>query len=60
MIGCFFTAYNALGFGLELKAGHHLPAGGRAQLITYLRLSRKDLGLLLFFGPTPEVERVAL
>jgi GxxExxY protein len=110
VIGCFFTAYNALGFGLpesvysgaleilfrevginarrehridvmfrnskvgtyrvdylieerlilELKVGHQLPAGSRAQLITYLRISRKDLGLLLFFGPTPEIERVVL
>lgn len=110
VIGCFFTAYNDLGFGftesvysaaleilfrdsgliarrehgidvmfrdikvgtfrvdylieetliLELKAGHQLPAGSRAQLITYLRTSKKDLGLLLFFGPLPEVERVAL
>jgi GxxExxY protein len=110
VIGCFFTAYNVLGFGLpenvysatleilfrdvglnarrehcfdvmfrdhkvgtyrvdylieetlilELKAGHQLPAGARAQLLTYLRMSRKDLGLLLFFGPTPEVERIAL
>lgn len=110
VIGCFFTAYNELGFGLtenvysaaleilfsdigllarrehgidvmfrnirigtfrvdylieetlvlELKAGHQLPVGSRAQLITYLRTSKKSLGLLLFFGPSPEVERVAL
>src|SRR2546423_3907297 len=110
VIGCFFTAYNELGFGhsetvysgaleilfrefgidarrehgfdvmfrnvrvgafrvdylvhdtlvLELKAGHQLPPGSRAQLITYLRTSRKELGLLLFFGPSPEVERVSL
>lgn len=45
---------------LELKAGHQLPLGSRAQLITYLRTSRKNLGLLLFFGPTPEIERVVL
>jgi GxxExxY protein len=110
VIGCFFTAYNDLGFGLpesvyaraldvlfrdaglksrrehpidvvfretrvgsyrvdfliedvlilELKAGHQLPPGSRAQLLTYLRIARKDLGLLLFFGPSPEVERVEL
>jgi GxxExxY protein len=110
VIGCFFTAYNELGFGLpesvysaaleilfreiginarrehcidvmfrnskvgtcrvdylieetlilELKAGHQLPAGSRAQLLTYLRTSRKALGLLLFFGPAPEIERVVL
>jgi GxxExxY protein len=45
---------------LELKAGHQLPTGSRAQLITYLRTSGKRLGLLLFFGPVPEVQRVAL
>ena len=45
---------------LELKAGHQLPGGSRAQLLTYLRIARKDFGLLLFFGPSPEVERVAL
>jgi GxxExxY protein len=45
---------------LELKAGHQLPLGSRAQLLTYLRISRKTLGLLLFFGPSPEVERVVL
>ena len=110
VIGCFFTAYNELGFGftesvystaldllfrgigldarkehrvdvmfrdvkvgtyrldyliedvliLELKAGHELPFGSRAQLATYLRTSRKQLGLLLFFGPTPEIQRVEL
>lgn len=110
VIGCFFTAYNELGFGfnesvysgaleilfrqiglnarrehridvmfrdtkvgtyrvdylieeslvLELKAGHQLPLGSRAQLITYLRTSRRNVGLLLFFGPPPEIDRVAL
>jgi GxxExxY protein len=45
---------------LELKAGHQLPSGSRAQLLTYLRASRRKLGLLLFYGPSPEVERVVL
>jgi GxxExxY protein len=45
---------------LELKAGHQLPQGSRAQLLTYLRSARKKVGLLLFFGPSPEVERVVL
>jgi GxxExxY protein len=45
---------------LELKAGHQLPHGSRAQLLTYLRSARKKVGLLLFFGPSPEVERVVL
>ena len=110
VIGCFFTAYNEIGFGypesiysaaleilfrdagidasrehsvdvifrnvrvgsyrmdyliegrliVELKAGHQLPAGSRAQLLTYMRNSRNDLGLLLFFGPSPEIERVTV
>lgn len=110
VIGCFFTTYNDLGFGLpenvysaalsvlfdglglharrehqfdvmfrnvrvgtfrldflvedilvlELKAGHLLPPGSKAQLLTYLRASRRKLGLLLFYGPTPEIERVVL
>jgi GxxExxY protein len=45
---------------LELKAGVHLPPGSRAQLVTYLRITRRHVGLLLFFGPTPEVQRVEL
>jgi GxxExxY protein len=45
---------------LELKAGHQLPLGSRAQLLTYLRASKRKLGLLLFYGPSPEVERVVL
>ena len=45
---------------LELKAGPRLPEGSRAQLITNLRTSKKNLGLLPFFGPTPEVQRVVL
>ena len=110
VIGCFFAAYNELGFGftesvysaaleilfrdagidarrehavdvifrgtrvctyrvdyliqgeliLELKAGHLLPPGSRAQLLSYLRTMNKQLGLVLFFGPTPQVERVSL
>jgi hypothetical protein len=28
--------------------------------LSYLRISRRKLGLLLFFGPTPEVERVSI
>ena len=45
---------------VELKAGHQLPAGSRAQLLTYMCNSRNDLGLLLFFGPSPEIERVTV
>ena len=45
---------------LELKAGHLLPPGSKAQLLTYMRASKRKLGLLLFYGPTPEIERVVL
>ncbi|NUP72798.1 MAG: GxxExxY protein [Gemmatimonadaceae bacterium] len=45
---------------LELKAGHQMPPGSRAQLLTYLRMAKKRVGLLLFFGPSPEIERVSL
>lgn len=45
---------------LELKAGYALPIGTKAQLLTYLRSARKNLGLILFFGPVPEIKRVIL
>ena len=45
---------------LELKAGHQLPPGSRAQVLTYLRATKKTIGLVLFYGPSPEVERVVL
>ena len=45
---------------LELKAGHQLPPGSRAQLLTYLRATKKEIGLVLFFGPSPQVERVVI
>ena len=43
---------------IELKAGAALPPGSKAQLLNYLRLSGREVGLLLFFGPTPEFQRV--
>ena len=43
---------------LELKAGAFLPPGSREQLLNYLRLSRIEVGLLLFFGPVPDFQRV--
>jgi GxxExxY protein len=45
---------------LELKAGHQLSPGLRARVLTYLRATRKKIGLVLFYGPSPEVERVVL
>jgi GxxExxY protein len=43
---------------LELKAGATLFPGSKAQLINYLRISGLQVGLVLFFGPTPEFTRV--
>ena len=43
---------------VEIKAGAVLQIGSKPQLINYLRLSRLEVGLLLFFGPTPEFQRV--
>jgi GxxExxY protein len=43
---------------LELKAGATLLPGSKAQLINYLRISGLQVGLVLFFGPTPEFTRV--
>lgn len=38
---------------LEVKAGPTLPAGGKSQLINYLKVSGLNVGLLLHFGPNP-------
>ncbi len=45
---------------LELKAGPELSAGAKSQLVTYLRSTKKEVGLLLYFGPEPEVRRVSI
>jgi hypothetical protein len=59
VIGCFFTAYNELGFGLPER----VYSTALETLFRDLGInanSRKKLGLLLFFGPSPEIERVSL
>lgn len=43
---------------VEIKAGEVLAPTSKAQLVTYLRISRIDVGLLLFFGPEPAFKRV--
>jgi GxxExxY protein len=110
VIGCFYIAYNELGYGflervygnaleilfreaglsfirecpidiifhevriatfradflmenvvlLELKAGPEMPDGSRAQLANYLTRAKREVGLILFFGPEPEVQRVSM
>jgi GxxExxY protein len=42
---------------LEFKAGEHLGANCEAQLVNYLRATRIEVGLILFFGPRPLVKR---
>ena len=45
---------------LELKAGPELTAGAKSQLVTYLRSAKKEVGLVLYFGPEPDVKRVIM
>ena len=42
---------------LELKATSSLVAGNCSQLINYLKASKIEVGLLLNFGPRPELQR---
>jgi len=42
---------------VELKAAHHLLKEHSAQLLNYLKATRYEVGLLLNFGPEPEIRR---
>ena len=42
---------------IENKATELLPPNARRQLVSYLRATRLDVGLVLHFGPTPSVYR---
>jgi GxxExxY protein len=42
---------------VEIRAVEALTASHEAQLLNYLKATRFDLGLLLNFGPKPEVKR---
>src|SRR3954468_3043072 len=37
---------------IELKAGPELKVGARAQLVSYLRSAKRDVGLILYLVPT--------
>jgi GxxExxY protein len=43
---------------LEIKATEQLPPFAKRQLLTYLRVTRLEVGLILHFGPTPEFYRM--
>lgn len=43
----------------ELKAGKALDSSHEAQLLNYLRSTELEVGLLLNFGPRPQVRRFA-
>lgn len=45
---------------LEIKAGPALPPGAKSQLRNYLKASGIRAGLLIHFGPWPEVKRTCL
>ena len=45
---------------VEAKAGHLLDPTSKAQVLTYLKASRLEVGLILHFGPTPSVKRIVL
>jgi GxxExxY protein len=42
---------------LELKAAKSLGPENEAQLLNYLKATDKEVGLLLNFGPRPEIKR---
>ena len=44
---------------VEIKAGRQLVEENEAQLLNYLKATAMEVGLLLNFGPKPEVRRKA-
>jgi GxxExxY protein len=42
---------------VEIKAGHSLAPEHEAQLLNYLKATDAEVGLLLNFGPKPQVKR---
>jgi len=42
---------------VEIKATRNLALENEAQLLNYLKATDKEVGLLLNFGPKPEVKR---
>jgi GxxExxY protein len=44
---------------VEIKAGRQLVEENEARLLNYLKATAMEVGLLLNFGPKPEVRRKA-
>lgn len=44
---------------MELKAVRTFEPAHEAQLLNYLRATEVEVGLLLNFGPKPEIKRLA-
>ena len=42
---------------VEIKAARNLTSENEAQLLNYLKATDKEVGLLLNFGPKPEIKR---
>jgi GxxExxY protein len=45
---------------LELKTADHIVGAHESQIINYLRATALELGLVLNFGPRPQVRRILL
>ena len=43
---------------VEVKATHKLAYGDRLQLMNYVTAMNQEVGLLLHFGPRPDIKRV--
>ena len=42
---------------VEIKAAKSIASDHKAQLLNYLKATDKEVGLLLNFGPKPEISR---
>ena len=63
IIRIFYRVYNKLGYGflekviVEIKATRTLALEHEAQLLNYLKATDIEVGLLLNFGPKPQIKR---
>ena len=58
IIGEYFTDILVDGKVIvEIKAVRSIAIENEAQLLNYLKATDKEVGLLLNFGPTPEIKR---